>query len=90
MQVGRNGGGALEQSSALACLWFGGFAGGDEVARRKEQLLEAVRGDGDWEAACGADEEAQAASMLLMQYNDPFTPPWQRRNEVALPVRRLA
>jgi len=90
VQLGRNGGGALEQSSALACLWFGGFAGGDEVARRKEQLLEAVRGDGEWDAACGDDEDAQAASILLMQYNDPFTPPWQRRNEVALPVRRLA
>ena len=88
VQVSRRGGGALEQSSELACLWFGGFAGSDEVARRKAQLLEAVSLDSEWEAACGDDEDAKEASMVLMQYNDPFTPPWQRRNEVALPVRR--
>ncbi len=23
----------------------------------------------------------------LMQYNDPFTVPWKRRNEVSVPVR---
>ena len=90
VQIERKGGGALEQSSELACLWFGGFAGSDEVGRRKVQLLEAVGADSEWEAACGDGEAAVEASIVLMQYNDPFTPPWQRRNEVALPVRRKA
>ena len=31
------------------------------------------------------DEEAEP---LLLQYNDPFTAPWARRNEVAIPVKR--
>ena len=26
------------------------------------------------------------ADAVLMQYNDPFQPPWKRRNEVAIPV----
>ena len=62
--IARKGGGALDASDTLATLWFGGFAGTDEVARRKQELLEAVRADRDWEPA--TDE------LLLMQYNDPF------------------
>jgi len=89
VQISPKGGGTLERSSELACLWFGGFAGLEEVVRRKAQLLEAVAADGAWEAACGDVVQAEA-SIVLMQYNDPFTPPWQRRNEVALPVVRKA
>ena len=67
-----------------------GFAGADEVARRKAELLAAVRDDPKWAAACEeAEEAAQAETMLLMQYNDPFTAPWNRRNEVAIPVSPL-
>ena len=80
IQIDRKGGGALETSSELACLWFGGFAGAAEVARRKDALRDAIASDPAW-AACSDDEEP-----LLLQYNDPFTPPWARRNEVALPV----
>ena len=36
--ISRRGGGALEASAELACLWFGGFAGAGEVAQRKEEL----------------------------------------------------
>ena len=28
------------------------------------------------------------AKPYLLQYNDPFTAPWARRNEVAIPVKR--
>ena len=90
MQIARKGGGALEQSSTLATLWFGGFAGAEEVARRKEELLSAVRADAEWAAACeDGDAAAEEQLTVLMQYNDPFTAPWNRRNEVAMPVRRL-
>lgn len=75
------GGGVLEQSETLACLWFGGFAGAKEVAQRKQELRDAVDADDEWEVT--SDEALQ----VLMQYNDPFTPPWKRRNEVVLPVR---
>jgi len=87
VQVVRKGGGALERSEMLATLWFGGFAGSAEVDRRKAELLQAVGVDDEWEAACREDESAEQL-LVLMQYNDPFTPPWKRRNEVALPVRR--
>jgi len=90
VQIARKGGGALEQSSTLATLWFGGFAGAEEVARRKEELLSAVRADAEWSTACDdGDEAAEEQLTVLMQYNDPFTAPWNRRNEVAVPVRRL-
>ena len=76
--IGKKGGGVLAQSKELACLWFGGFAGAGEVARRKAQLAAAVARHDEWEA-CEEDGEA-----YLLQYNDPFTPPWARRNEVSL------
>jgi hypothetical protein len=81
VEIGRKGGGVLEESETLACLWFGGFAGADDVEQRKRELVEAVEADGEW-AAVGDRVEP-----VLLQYNDPFTPPWKRRNEVALPVR---
>jgi len=84
VQIVRKGGGALEESETLACLWFGGFAGKAEVARRKLELLQSIRADGEFEPEVEPAEE----SIVLMQYNDPFTPPWKRRNEVAMPVRR--
>ena len=76
------GGGMLAASDGLlACAWFGGFAGSAEVAAQKRALLESVAADEQWEA-CG--------EPVLLQYNDPFTPPWARRNEIALPLRARA
>ena len=72
----------LAESNTLACLWFGGFASGGLLAGRKAQLQAAVEADEDWELVDPASEP------YVMQYNDPFTPPWARRSEVALPVRR--
>jgi len=40
--------------------------------------------DAGWEVADPGEPP------LLLQYNDPFTPPWKRRNELALPVRKVA
>lgn len=87
VKIVREGGGALQRSDTLACLWFGGFAGSGEVARRQAELLDAISKDESWEVA-SSEGEAQQDLFLLLQYNDPFTPPWKRRNEVALPVRR--
>jgi len=82
--VASRGGGVLEVSDTLACMWFGGFAGSTTVAEKRAALLEAVQSDAEWELA----DEAQ--QPLLFQYNDPFTPPWARRSEVAVPIRRSA
>ena len=54
-------------------------------ASGKESTLDARPAMDLGPAICADDEEA---APLLMQYNDPFTPPWKRRNEVAIPVRR--
>ena len=79
-----SGGGMLARSTTMGVLWFGGFAGAKDVVRRKEELLSLVSSDEDWEPIPNAREP------VLMQYNDPFTPPWARRNEVAVPLQRRA
>ena len=84
--VGAGGLGAAG-ADAVAVAWFGGFAGEEDVAARRAALVAAVEADGAWEAAA---DGAEGAPPLLLQYNDPFTPPWKRRNELALPVRRAA
>jgi len=64
--------------------WFGGFAGEEDVAARRAELAARVATDAGWEVADPGEPP------LLLQYNDPFTPPWKRRNELALPVRKVA
>ena len=65
----RQGGGALESSTELACAWFGGFAGAGEVERCKAELRAAVADDAEWEAVAGEEEE------FLLQYALPSIPP---------------
>jgi hypothetical protein len=62
-----------------AVVMFGGYVSASETERRKEQLLSALADSEEWEAA---DEP-----ITLAQYNDPFTPPWNRVNEVSVAVR---
>lgn len=76
-----SGGGVLQTSTTLAVKWFGGIANAGTVARETEKLLALVRAD---ESVEMMDVDAGA---FLMQYNDPFQPPWRRRNEVAVPVK---
>ena len=73
----------LREGSSIAVLWFDGFAGKAEQAVREAELLAAVESDDEWELV-------PDAQTLTMQYNDPFTPPWKRRNEVAVAVRKAA
>uniref|UniRef100_A0A7S0IQ04 SOUL heme-binding protein n=1 Tax=Calcidiscus leptoporus TaxID=127549 RepID=A0A7S0IQ04_9EUKA len=77
------GGLGMGGAEAVAVAWFGGFAGKADVAARRQALLARVEADSAWEATVAKD-----TPPLLLQYNDPFTPPWKRRNELALPVRR--
>lgn len=62
-----------------AVVMFGGFAGKKDVEDRTKQLLDGISKDKEWQAD-------PAASINLAQYNDPFTPPWKRRNEVSIKV----
>ncbi|KAJ1429872.1 SOUL heme-binding protein-domain-containing protein [Ochromonadaceae sp. CCMP2298] len=90
--------------STVAVLWFGGYASKGEVQRRAGVLRERVGVDGGWELVEGAEGEREMGvkaeategaegdmgAYSVMQYNDPFVPPWKRRNEVAFPVRARA
>jgi SOUL heme-binding protein len=63
-----------------AVLMYGGYASQAETNQRKSVLLSALAHWEGWEAV--PDEP-----LALAQYNDPFTPPWKRVNEVSVAVR---
>mmetsp|Transcript_23297 Transcript_23297/g.48385 ORF Transcript_23297/g.48385 Transcript_23297/m.48385 type:complete len:350 (+) Transcript_23297:49-1098(+) len=67
----------------VAVLWYGGVTTKTETARRKVELRERIAGQDDYVL-----EEAE--DLLAASYNDPFTAPWKRRNEVLAVVRRAA
>jgi len=77
LEVG--GGGLLDATNTVAVLWFGGYATADKVRLRKLELLDYINQDVKWKVKDGEE-------VRLFQYNDPFQPPWRRRNEVAIPV----
>jgi len=62
-----------------AVSMFGGFASSKDVESKKKELLASLDSDTDWCVVA-------VASITLAQYNDPFTPPWKRLNEVSVPV----
>ena len=68
------------RAQRLAVSEFGGFATGAEVRRQRDALLRQLQRDGA--PLCDPSGEA----YVLMQYNPPYTLPWLRTNEVALPV----
>jgi hypothetical protein len=70
----------LNQGGERAVTMFGGFASKADVEKRKKKLLEALKRDKEWEAV-------ESETPVLAQYNDPFTPPWKRLNEVSVAVR---
>jgi hypothetical protein len=78
-----NSGVVLEKKDGgdRAAVMFGGFAAKKDVEDRTKQLLDGLAKDAEWTAEEGA-------SVTLAQYNDPFTPPWKRRNEVSIEVVR--
>jgi hypothetical protein len=81
VQLENKGGGLISSSNFIAVKWFGGYATGSVAERESSALLTALKDDDMWSVI---DE---SVSPFLMQYNDPFQPPWKRRNEVAIPVK---
>lgn len=63
----------------LAVASFGGIATPGEVRRSLSKLREALR--------YANIEEGDEDFYSLLQYNPPYTLPWLRRNEVAVPIR---
>jgi hypothetical protein len=62
-----------------AVVSFAGFGRKADVAQRSDKLRALLEANEEWRAVA-------EAKVLLAQYNDPFTPPWKRRNEVSLSV----
>lgn len=67
------------EPATRAVVMFGGYA--VNVAERKKQLLLLVDNDKEWMVVPGE-------TPVLAQYNDPFTPPWKRLNEVSIAVQK--
>lgn len=73
-------------SALLAVRKFTGFVTDGEIARQKDTLLQALELDGvELDVPHGA-----IVPHVVFQYNPPYTLPIVRRNEIALPVRRVA
>lgn len=74
---------AVKVSSVDGCeravLMFSGFGRKTDVESRSKRLREILESDKEW-------RPIEDAPVTLAQYNDPFTPPWKRRNEVSIPV----
>ncbi|GFH60573.1 hypothetical protein CTEN210_17049 [Chaetoceros tenuissimus] len=69
-----------EDVKQVAVVMFGGFASSKDVESKKEKLLKSLENDKDWMVS------PESEKITLAQYNDPFTPPWRRRNEVSISV----
>lgn len=69
-----------------AVVMFGGYASRKEVDKRQAQLLDKLAKQfPDWQVA--GTQQDWKPSFTLAQYNDPFTPPWRRLNEVSVEVK---
>lgn len=67
---------AVAEASCRAVVVFPGFTGGRMVDTQREALQ-------SWLSARGIRASSEP---VLARYNDPFTLPWNRRNEVMLDV----
>jgi len=64
-----------------AVMMFGGVAKKSDVKAKNTELLKFLGSNKEWDVE-------EKASITLAQYNDPFTLPWKRRNEVSVAVVR--
>ena len=65
-----------------AVVMFGGYASKKDADAKKQLLLDRLESDENWMAI--------GDSVDLAQYNDPFTAPWKRLNEVSVAVQPRA
>ncbi|GMH74530.1 hypothetical protein TL16_g06490 [Triparma laevis f. inornata] len=68
----------------VAALWFGGVSTKKISERRKAELQNFLDGCGGFGVGDGDGDDA----FLVASYNDPFTAPWKRRNEILANVQR--
>mmetsp|Transcript_3021 Transcript_3021/g.4058 ORF Transcript_3021/g.4058 Transcript_3021/m.4058 type:complete len:126 (-) Transcript_3021:21-398(-) len=68
------------KGSERAVIMFGGYTSKKLTDQQSKMLLRELEKDGKWQVVDGE-------SVSLAQYNDPFTPPWKRLNEVSIEVR---
>lgn len=69
------------ESESRAVLMFSGYASKKEAEKRKKELLSTLsKSDSKWKAV--------EDTLTLAQYNDPFTVPWKRVNEVSVKVQK--
>ncbi|CAL1162000.1 unnamed protein product [Cladocopium goreaui] len=98
-----NAGVSLEERprETLAVSIFGGYALGPTVAKKTEELIDFLQKSDRWEMVTNSTRLMQRLELWLVKgalkgeasetlYNDPFTVPWKRRNEVSIPVRAKA
>ena len=68
-----------QEGGIRATLGFGGFATANQVKIQKMRLLSSLESDVEWRSA-------DDSTVTVAQYNDPFTAPWKRLNEVSVAV----
>ena len=69
-----------EEGGYRAAIMFGGFASKKDVDAKKKELIDSLKSDKEW--------VSKGNEVTIAQYNDPFTPPWKRRNEVSITVTK--
>jgi hypothetical protein len=65
----------------FAAIWFGGYSNKDTVDKKTKELISIIEEDKNWKVKDTSNPEP-----FLLQYNDPFQPPWKRRNEILIKV----
>ncbi|CAM9263433.1 unnamed protein product [Ectocarpus fasciculatus] len=79
----------VAEGEVLAVREFPGFATDGEVARQLDSLLCALHLEASTSASPWCAQEPVGRSYRLMQYNPPYTLPWQRTNAIAVQVYRV-
>jgi len=69
-----------DEGGIRAVVMFGGFASSKEVEAKKKELIQNLNSNKEWCLVPGSP-------ITVAQYNDPFTAPWKRRNEVSVLVQ---
>ncbi|GMH58568.1 hypothetical protein TrRE_jg11459 [Triparma retinervis] len=65
-----------------AAMWYGGIGSQAAAEEKGDELFRAIGEDEEWRIVGGRE------GMMVANYNDPFTSPWKRRNEVQFKVER--